>query len=184
MMLKLVDIKLFDSNKRTILLDSDILFFKNPAELLSLAKDIAGANAFNKDIDTAYILPSSTLEEVIKAPIPEKLNAGLSVIDVDLINFDQIEKWLSIFEGYGTDDIKWHRIEQSLIAMSAAVNKKPWTYLRSEYDVSFSKDVSKSVCKHYVGAIRFGFEMEGINYLLKEGDFINKWNSFTKSTDK
>ena len=92
-------------------------------------------------------------------------------------HFDHIEKWLGEFEEH-EKVIKWHRIEQTLIVMLAAVYKKPWMHLPPEYDVAFSKDVSKNICKHYVGAIRFGFELEGVKYLLNEKDFVRRWNNF------
>jgi len=151
--------------------------------LINLAKDPQGANAFNMDIDTAYMLPKLTLQKITNKTLPEKLNAGLSVIDVDLINFDNIEKWLQTFGEY-EPNIILHRIEQTLVAMLAVVNEKPCIHLPAEYDVAFSKDVSKSVCKHYVGAIRFGFEVEGINYLLKKKSFLSRWNNFIKSTNQ
>jgi hypothetical protein len=40
--------------------------------------------------------------------------------------------------------------------------------------------VASSVCKHYVGAIRPGFEREGLVYLLDTLRFEARWNQFVE----
>jgi len=164
MMLKLLDVKLFSESEKVIIMDSDILFFNNPVELFDLAKDKQAPNSFNKDIAPAYMLDLHVLEEITGKPLLSQINAGLSVVHVEVINFEKIERWLSQLEG---KPIIMHRIEQSLMAMLVAVSNQKAQYLPPPYDVSYTKDVTTAICKHYVGRIRHGFELEGIRHLLK-----------------
>lgn len=163
MMMKLLDVRLFSESEKVIIMDSDILFFKNPIELFSLARDKCAPNSFNKDIAPAYMLDGKILESIVGEPLLPQINAGLSVVNVNAINFEKIELWLTQMKG---QPIVIHRIEQSLMAMLVAISEQKAQYLPQQYDVSYHKDVDSAVCKHYVGRIRHGFELEGIRYLL------------------
>jgi hypothetical protein len=179
MMLKLIDIKLFTDKKKAILIDSDILFFEYPQEIFAAVSDPLYPNCFNRDIETAYMTDQSVLERICGQPLPERINAGLSVLNTDSINFDLLEKWLSEIRDQKIPIII-HRIEQSLISMLSACSSYKTICLPETYDVSFFKDVDGSVCKHYVGRIRYGFEMEGLHYVLAERNFIARWTKFIK----
>jgi hypothetical protein len=73
----------------------------------------------------------------------------------------------------------YHRIEQTLVALLASSPQSPGIgYLDAPYDVSLVKPVHRAVCKHYVGAIRQQFELEGLRFLLNEGDFLRRWQAF------
>ncbi len=179
LMLKLLDISKWSKGQRILFIDTDVLFFKKPDLLLDLVNDENGKNMFNKDVDYAYIFSIDTLEKVMSKKLPEKINSGLFVIDKDIFDFDKIEKW---FEELPMDEpFIIHRLEQSLIAMSAADSEIGVEHLPDEYDVQYHKDVSQSICKHYVGRIRHGFEIEGLQYLLNSTDFISKWEEFAKN---
>lgn len=170
LMLKLLDVKLFAETEKVIILDSDIVFFRPPREVFALARTNA-PNTFNKDIAPAYMLDMQLLEQITGKPLLSHLNSGLSVIHVNTIDFDRLEKWLSQL---ADQDLIMHRIEQSLMAMLSSVSPYGTEYFPEAYDVSYFKDVRSSVCKHYVGRIRHGFEMEGLDYLIRTG-FKEKW---------
>jgi hypothetical protein len=179
MLLKLLDVKLFSTSPKAILLDSDILFFEKPEAILQAAVDLSSPNVFNKDIDTAYMMDKTYLESVTGYPLPEKLNAGLSVINVDVIDFKKISDWLLTIENSNQPFIM-HRIEQTFIAMLTGGSKEGVSVLPQGYDVSLQKEVSASVCKHYVGIIRHGFELEGLRYLFNERYLEKRWQAFTE----
>jgi hypothetical protein len=168
LMLKLLDIKLFSTKKKVIVLDSDILFFKKPDEVLNAAIRFDVPNLFNKDVFPSLMASKEVLEDICAKKIPERINSGLSVVYRDAIDFVLLEKWLKELNDRKVDIIL-HRIEQSLITMLCVNHKSGIDYLPETYDVSFGKDVGQSVCKHYVGVIRHGFELEGLSYLEDEG---------------
>lgn len=168
LMLKLLDIKLFSTKKKVIVLDSDILFFKKPDEVLNAATRFDVPNLFNKDVFPSLMASKEVLEDICAKKIPERINSGLSVVYRDAIDFVLLEKWLKELNDRKVDIIL-HRIEQSLITMLCVNHKSGIDYLPETYDVSFEKDVGQSVCKHYVGVIRHGFELEGLSYLEDKG---------------
>jgi hypothetical protein len=168
LMLKLLDIKLFSKKQKIIVLDSDILFFKKPVELLDAATRFDVPSLFNKDVLPSLMAPKEVLEGICSQKIPERINSGLSVVYRDAIDFELIEKWLKELNDRKVDFIM-HRIEQSLITMLCVNHKNGIDYLPEAYDVSFDKNVDQSVCKHYVGIIRHGFELEGLTYLEDKG---------------
>jgi len=168
MMLKLIDIKLFSKKKKAIVLDSDILFFRKPSVVLDAATRPDVPNLFNKDVTPSLMAPKEVLEGICGQKIPERINAGFSVLYTDAINFVLIEKWLKDLNDRKIEFIL-HRIEQSLITMLCVNHKNGIDYLPETYDVSFDKNVDQSVCKHYVGVIRHGFELEGLTYLEDKG---------------
>lgn len=183
MMLKLIDIKLFTNQKKALLIDSDILFFTYPKEIFQTLEDSVSPNCFNRDIDTAYMADQKVLERICGESLPERINAGLSILNTDSINFDLLEQWLSEIRDQKISIIM-HRIEQSLIAMLSVCSPYKTSCLPEPYDVSFFKDVHASVCKHYVGRIRHGFETEGLKYVLMEMKFEQRWKKFTELQSK
>jgi hypothetical protein len=176
MLLKLLDVKLFAETEKVIIMDSDILFFRNPADLLAKAVDRTAPNAFNKDITSAYMTDLKILERLSGKELLPEINAGLSVVNVNTIDFNKIDTWL---EQLQDQPIILHRIEQSFMAMLSAVSGYHTEYLSSPYDVSYFKEPDTAICKHYVGRIRFGFEIEGIQYLWENG-FAKNWFALTQ----
>lgn len=183
MMLKLIDIRLFSDKRKAMLLDSDILFFEYPSAIIEALTGDQYSNVFNKDIETCYMADQTQLEKICGHLLPERINAGLSVLNTNAIRFDLLEEWLISIRDKKLPIIL-HRIEQSLTAMLCT--QEPYTakHLPVGYDVAFLKPVSTSICKHYVGKIRYGFEMEGLNYLMKEKQFKSRWNSFVTESEK
>lgn len=176
LMLKLLDIGNWTKGERILFIDTDVLFFKKPTLLLDLVNDENGKNMFNQDVDFAYVFETPILERLMSAKLPERINSGLFVIDKNIFDFDKIERWLDQMP-MDTPYII-HRLEQTLFAMSAADSGKSVQMLPPEYNVEYHKDVSNSICKHYVGRIRHGFELEGLNYLLRSTNFVDDWNKF------
>ena len=173
MMLKLVDLYHFSDRDRVLYVDSDILFFENPVQLLGNRE----GNLFNRDFQSHYLYSGEDLRRFTGIAIRESINAGLSSLDRAGINPARAEELLSsipLLEG-----LIYHRIEQTLVALLASSPQSQGVrYLDAPYDVSLSKPVYGSVCKHYVGAIRPQFELEGLRFLRNERDFLRRWQAF------
>ncbi len=170
MALKLVDVGLWAKGNRTLYIDSDILFFSPPHELLNASKQDARKNLFNKDIFDSYVVPREQIEEALGFGPKPTVNAGLWAMNTNVIDFDKIEEWLKV----PVFNIRPHyyTLDQTFISMLANISKDGCDYFSTEYDVSFEKRAADCCVKHYVGAIRHGFELEGITQLMP--DFRDK----------
>lgn len=165
MALKLIDVRLYAKGERIAYIDSDILFFKDPVFVTSmLDSQEHGINYFNRDIANAYVdSPENIFSNTGDMPL-EKVNAGFWVMNKTDIDLEQIERWLQ--SSYFKQHAEKYVLDQTIISMLAAKSKYGAAHMPEVYDVSFNKDPAASVCKHYVGRIRHGFELEGLQYLM------------------
>jgi hypothetical protein len=167
MALKLVDVALWAQQDRVGYLDSDVLFFHYPKEFISAFEKNINVNYFNRDIADAYVTDYSSLKELTGFPPAPRINAGLWVMNKKDIDLNLIESWLKhpVMSNYKSD----YRLEQTFTAMLAGISDASVAHFSSGYDVSFEKKPEKSIAKHYVGRIRYGYELEGIKYLFSNG---------------
>ncbi len=176
--LKLLDIMVFSQTPRIAYVDSDILFFEPPAFLLAQLEGGPGTNFFNKDPKDSYVLPAGVIADRFGIAVRDRINAGLSVVNRADIALPVVEAWLAdaaVAEVAGA-----YLLEQTFMAMLASRSPAGVAHLPDGYDVSLTKPVETSVCKHYVGRIRHGFELEGLRYLEEHLDFKNRWHHFVR----
>jgi len=162
--LKLIDVPFFSGQERIGYMDSDILFFQYPAVFFHQLSDKTNVNVFNKDIANAYITDQNSIEERLGIKLTSRINSGLWVINKMDFQFSVMESWLKnpLILSYLSD----YRLEQTMTAMLAGISVAETEYFPVGYDVSFEKDPLHSVCKHYVGKIRYGYELEGLHNIL------------------
>lgn len=180
LLLKLADLHVYSDKQRILYLDSDVILFKRPEFLLARLQEQNGASYFNRDIDTAYITSLENIQKLVGTVPPAKINSGLFVLNRDDIALDKIETVLgqldyslrSDWSAYG------HLIEQTCVAVLSGKSPGGACHLPAEYDVALDKRIDNAVCKHYVGLIRHQYELEGLNYLIQKGDFIERWRDF------
>lgn len=172
MALKIIDVKLWGEGDKFCYVDSDVLFFHKPDFFIKALNNKNPKNYFNKDIQSAYMQTPEEIESFLGFKPHEKCNAGLWVMHRMDIDLDKINTWLNHpnFE----KSLFGYTLDQTFISMLATDSKHGVDHLPKGYDVNFYKKAEESVCKHYVGAIRHGYELEGLNYLLKneEGYFV------------
>jgi hypothetical protein len=96
-----------------LVLDSDLLFFRRPGFVLDwLAAPDRPLHAV--DIATAYGYPAGLLTEVTGAPVPERVNVGLTGLKSEELDWEKIEHWCDRLIGAtGTH----YYLEQALVAM-------------------------------------------------------------------
>lgn len=181
MALKLVDVKLWASGPRLAYIDSDILFFRRPDFFVEALAGERSKNYFNRDLSDAYVRPADEIGSKVGVRPLDRLNAGLWVMHNDAIDLDKIEGWLKhkAFRGNLYD----YTLDQTFISMLANSSSDGVEHLPQEYDVAYRKDVASSPNKHYVGAIRHGYELEGLQYLMEELDFVQRWEVFASNSD-
>lgn len=96
-----------------LVLDSDLLFFHRPSFLLDwLAAPDRPLHAM--DIATAYGYAPDLLACVTGAPVPEKINVGLTGLNSDELDWEKLERWCAqLIAAAGTH----YYLEQALVAM-------------------------------------------------------------------
>ena len=178
MWIKFFDVFFWSDDERIAYMDSDIVFFKQPEQFIKELANRDGNNLFNRDIATGYFytLSLGDIERLIGHSVIPRINAGLWILDHSVLKLDLVEKWLSddLLKDWLTD----YFLDQMLIAALASVHNKKAIYFDEGYDISLNKKASESVCKHYVGNIRSGYEFEGLEFLLRKKDFLNRWGKF------
>lgn len=163
---KLFDFYLFSKADYILTIDSDIVFFRYPDELVR--RCVSSPNRYNRDADYAYCM---TLDEMEAAfgirPIP-LINSGLALVRRTSIDFELIERLLA---DRRLSEDRWVS-EQTLHALCSAVSGVQ--LLPNEYCVSTKPGLAPSlVCKHYPGYFRHLLYEEGMAHLVKIGFLEN-----------
>jgi len=161
---QLVDFHLFGNSRNFIIMDSDVLTFSKPEELVQAAVSEEINFAWCRDTLDAYSGRREVLEKVLKHPMPERLCAGLmstmrfAKTEFSLIN-DTIRK---IIESTELD----HNHYWSCQTYYAAVAEKRGKYkiLSSTYNTTKSRTKKNQPIRHYVGIpkVRYRYVSEGL----------------------
>jgi hypothetical protein len=167
---KVFDFGCYFRGRRMLLLDSDLVFFQRPDELLSrLDGEYSDRNAFNAGQNLMLNISALEARQQFGIDLVERINSGLAVLRPEVFNFDWMEEFLgseSIWSGH-----VW-RIEQTLLALAASRDGVD-LLLEREYRVSLNEGSSGCVVKHYVGVVRHLMYREGIARLVREGFLEN-----------
>jgi hypothetical protein len=157
--IKIFDFPYYANADRLILLDSDVLFFEKPADLLASTD----ASLFNSDIWTNYLYSIAEIETRFGVTVPEKVNVGLGAMSKNLFDFSFIERILSD-DRLQADPFF---IDQTIIAILAS--RRSIRLLGLEYLVSLSRGLSDVTTKHYTRLVRHLFFLEGLPRLIESG---------------
>jgi hypothetical protein len=161
--LKLLDFFYLSTAEYVISIDSDILFFRRPEELLVSNGDCP-ANRYNRDTGYWYSASVGEIESRFDVTPAPSINAGLSLIRRETIDLNAIEAWLSEGDLFTN---AW-LAEQTLQAMCAALHDSE--LLPNSYVVSTEPGLPPDVvCKHYPGFFRPQLYQEGMKHLVRAG---------------
>ena len=161
--------KLFDfpahlQSERMLLLDSDVLFFREPTELLRrIENPDYRFNSVNRDVSEAATVSAQIVRQKCAVELMPRFNSGLGLIWGESLQLDWIEEFLEL------PGIKGHfwRIEQTLYALCSS--RWGCELLPPPYDVRLDAGVQGAPVRHYVGAIRHLMYGEGIRQLVAQG---------------
>ena len=156
-MLKLTDYALLSSARRLITIDSDVLFFREPRELVAYD----GAHLFQRDLESTYVanaVPGVT-------PLP-RVNVGLMSFLRESVSLERCDEYLLHFpklEGW---------LEQTLYALLAAERGEA-DWLPDAYLISLDAGVDPAglTARHYAGPSRPLLSAEGMPFLR------NRWKT-------
>jgi hypothetical protein len=162
--LKIFDMPHYCESGRFIMLDSDVLFFNHPREIMDWVESGAKECWFNEDVEDTSLLTEADAMEDLNVILWPRVNSGISLITKEAIDYEFCDRALG-----ETSILKGHiwRVEQTLLALCASRYGKGGL-LPKTYEVSLGRHASESsVARHYVGAVRDRFFGEGLKRLRR-----------------
>lgn len=151
---------------RMLLLDSDVLFFTVPTELVRRVEDPTyGKNTVNGDVSSAYTVKADDARVRLGIELLPRFNSGLGLIHKGSLRLDWFEEFLALPGIIG----HFWRIEQTLLALCSS--RFGAELLPPEYDVRLTDEVGAVPSRHYVGAIRPLLYKQGMARLVR-GKFL------------
>lgn len=161
-MMKLIDPMIFAGAERIVILDSDVLFFREPSELRThIEQAPEDMWLFQRDPVSTYNITESAAASELGIRMPERVNSGIAVVPRALVDFDLCERLLA------HPDVSrptgW--IEQTLFALCAGVRGRV-QYLSPSYAISLERglDYATFTARHYAGPSRPLLTEEGMPY--------------------
>ena len=92
LMQKLVDPFIVQQKDKLLFLDSDVLFFRFPEDLLASVD--SEQFAYNRDIENSYIVTPEEVKTEFGLDLPDRLNSGLWSANREFLDLSLIEKFL------------------------------------------------------------------------------------------
>ena len=160
---KLTDVHILTGDGPKLVLDSDMLFFSKPVDLLNWLFNPNGL-LFMKDVTESYGYTTRLMKELTGAQgIPERLNVGVAGIASSTINWERLEQWTGeLLKQEGSSYLQ----EQALTAMIAA--NEPYTFLNgAAYKVlpSINGSTIPEILHHYVAEAKYDYFVKGWKYV-------------------
>ena len=160
--LRVFDMPYYCESPRFIQLDSDVLFFNHPREIMDWVGSGATECWFNEDNAECSLISEKESLEDLGVKLWPRVNAGLSLITKQAVDYEFCDRVLgetSILKGN-----LW-RVEQTLFALCASRQGKGGL-LPKTYEISLGKHAAEDcIARHYVGAVRDRFYGEGLKRL-------------------
>lgn len=166
-MMKLIDPVLLGNAERIVILDSDVLFFRDPRELRAHVEQAPPDTwLFQRDPASTYNVTEHVAASALGIRIPQRVNSGIAVVPRALVDLDLCERLLEHPEVRRPSG--W--IEQTLFALCAGARGRV-EYLSSSYLISLERGLDYSACtaRHYAGPSRPLLTEEGMPYAVLQG---------------
>jgi hypothetical protein len=140
-------------------IDSDVLFFSKPNEILDIIEKSNLNGCYNSDVYNMYSFDADTIAKYITMPIINNFNAGIFLHNFDEDFFDFADVIMEQEPQAGTS---WH-LEQTLFAMYASYKgnflQLPKNYALGKQARLIGDDV---ISKHYVHNTGYDFHKDFI----------------------
>ena len=149
--LKFLDFPAYAPEDRFIVLDSDVIFFKRPGEILGWVNAGKEECWFNEDTKEKYCIPRLRIEEALQMKVWERVNTGICLMPKSAISLELSERLITAFESNAHHP---QFFEQTLYAVMASGLDRGGM-LPSTYNISWGYlRPPGSICRHYVGAFK------------------------------
>lgn len=160
---KLTDIHTLEAPDWKLVLDSDMLFWNEPTQIIDWIK-IPTDNLFMQDSHQSYGYSLELMKSLCGTDIPSKLNVGVTGIRSNSIDWRKIENWIIELENKEGGN---YYLEQALVAMLTA--GKSFNLLPSNHYIVYPSDNQiahqEGILQHYVD-------------LSKKDYFMHAWKQF------
>lgn len=161
--LKLFDPWVYSPTDVIVLMDSDILFFRRPHELLECAEK--GKACFNADYQDAYAVRTGEIRHRMGIDVLDRVNAGLLVLEREKFDLDLVEQYFTTFPA-PIHDLNRH--EQTLYAL--LLSQAGAHRLSKVYQISKQPIEAATVSHHFVSdGSRLHFSTRGLKTLRRRG---------------
>ena len=180
LMKKVLDFALLSDAPRILLLDSDILFFSRPTELLQLLATENDRIVLMRDYQDSYSVDRAVSKELFGYELPSCINSGLGVIPTAQVDLPFIEE---VFAGGRLPLDRDGFAEQTLLALLAV--RCGVGCLSDSYEVvTGPRDIAAGgqVARHYVGPVKELFFDEGVPYLVKSSGLLQSSSAARRMT--
>lgn len=159
---KVLDFAAFLERDRMMILDSDILFFAQPARLLEIL-ETSPRNSLNRDWRYGYTIDLDAVAPHLDFALPPLINSGLGLLHRASLRYEWMEEFLAL-PGILSHH---HMIEQTLFALCSC--RYGYDMLPAEYDVHTGPRAAGVPSRHYTGPIRHLLYGEGVRDLVQAG---------------
>jgi hypothetical protein len=161
--LKVFDPWVYSSHDAIVVMDSDILFFRRPEQLLEYAEQ--GRACFSSDYQNAYSVEIGEMKSRLGIEVFERINAGLFVLCRKDHDLDVLEGY---FEAYPETDGHQIWLEQTLHAL--LLSRAGAQRLDPAYQISGQAIGAATVSHHFVtDGSRELFAARGLEVLRRRG---------------
>lgn len=155
--LRLFDFILHKKTDYLLQIDSDVLFFSNPSDVMAIIEKETQNGCFNQDVMNAYTFQDEILKKYLDRPMIDLFNAGLFLHRLDVSFFNFVE---NIIQNEPESFKSWH-LEQTLFAMYVS-QKGDFVRLSEKYDLARinRNKGQKLISEHYVQSTGYDFHKD------------------------
>jgi len=163
--LKFADTLSYADRERFLVLDSDVIFFKAPMEILEWVDTDAKTCLYNEDTKEKFCIPREQIELAFRRKLLPRFNSGLVLMQTRAMDPVLAEKFIETFEACAHEP---KFFEQTLYALMASTNPGGGLALPRTYNISWDYWRDRgSICRHYVGEFKHDLlYIEGAPLLL------------------
>ncbi len=173
--IQLVDAHLFGDAPNLLIMDSDVLTFSKPDEVIKALTSRSPKVVWCRDLLNAYSASPEILREVTGVTVVERLCAGFLVTPrFKIADFLEIDRHMSAIDKDPRTEVNHFWSCQTYYALIAAGYPDSGE-LPEQYSNIASKTPASQVLRHFVGVprVRFRYFTEGLPKLAKAGPSPN-----------
>jgi hypothetical protein len=166
LMMKLIDIRVLACTPLALYFDTDVLFFRRAAQLMSRPANLHTApHLFMRDDHPSYCITPQQAHADLGVPLVPRVNTGLMRLRVEAVDLSACERFLT---HRTMAQPHWH-LEQSLHALNASANGGVELLPQGYAMLKDNQAVPNMIARHYVSPIRHQFADEGVSHLIESG---------------
>ncbi len=167
---QLIDAHLFGSSRSIIVMDSDVIVFQKPDELMELALSEEMYFSWCADGRNSYSADPNILQEITGIKLPDRFNCGFLLTPrLSIDDYVGLNRVLGLLAKDGRVDIYRFWACQTYYAL-IAVGRGGLKVLPPTYTTCFGRAPRNCVARHYVGvpSVRYRMFKEGVPALLRQ----------------